>query len=125
MKSIHMNQNGSAILEASLCISALLAMGLALTMAAYLIFAKVTLNHFGYQALVCVAEDQSPKLCRARVLKKLKKTLPFGQLGRFHLRKQSFKFQVILSWRVGGIPMLRLPLRTLHYRKTLKYQKGF
>ena len=116
---------GSFVVESALSLVAVTAFFTALSLALYVVFAKVTIDHFGYHALLCIAQGQSRSLCKSRALGKIKQTLPFGEVRRFELEQNGRHYRIRLTWSLSSRAGLSHVLRTLSFQKTLRYPRGF
>jgi hypothetical protein len=116
---------GSATIESLASLSMMTMFFVLFAAAMYIVLAKVVVSHYGYEALICIAEDQHVHVCKRRILEKLEQALPIGKVSTFQLQKRGYRFRIKLKWQLTAPIANRITIRTLSYVKTLKYQRGF
>ena len=124
-KCLISNQRGSIAIESAASASAVLAFFIIACCAIYVVFTQLTINHYGYQALICVAEGQPSLACKAAIKAKLASTLPFGGIKTFNLVSNRYRFFVDLKWRLSQPFVDRFDLRVISYTQTLRYPSGY
>ena len=96
------NQLGATVVESALILAVLLpSMGAGLTLAASSGL-KVLANHLLYEGVICLAEGRKNFVCKRKLQRQLKKTMPFGKCQRLRLTSGPYHFRGNLVWQIGA-----------------------
>ena len=115
----YFNSNGQAIMETIISLPLIFTCFILSLLFFYVHVQHLWTDHHLYQALICLAEGQSKKTCKDRLIKKTKTVLWLGHLTNIQLHKILNKKQ----WK-GRLTWESLYWR-MDFKKQINLTKGF
>lgn len=96
------SQRGSSVIEA--CILLLLSLQIFLGVLGLVAFmsAQLWLRHQSYEALICLAQGQSPNHCEAQLRAAAVAVVPFGQISQVRLWERRNHWNIHMEWRINS-----------------------
>ena len=109
-----LSQKGSTLIEGLFSLVALKGLIFFILFVSYFYIAKTTISDIGYQALICIAKNNSLDSCKSNSVQRLKAALPIGKVENFKLKKYRGRYKVQILWTAPGS-------FNVNYKKSLRY----
>ena len=112
-----MRTKGQALIETLVILSIYTMVWISVFQISFLVGARAYVRHQLYQALICIAQNETPKLCRKTLIQQSQKFLAWGELKNIQLKgeKNQWIGTLTLSIHPWDIDLRQ----KLHFKKDL------